>query len=90
MIKIIDNTKKTYYTIIKLKKITKKDVEKNKIRIIDQFDVEKGGYYETEEELVDKLDMSIADIKRDYAGIRCDMFREIEEEYNITEKLYTA
>jgi hypothetical protein len=60
------------------------------IRIIDQFDVEKGGYYETEEELVDEFDMSIADIKRDYAGIRCDMFREIEEEYNITEKLYTA
>lgn len=59
------------------------------IRILDQFDVDKGGYYEMEEELVDEFDMSIADIKRDYAGIRCDMFREIEEEYNITERHYT-
>ena len=48
------------------------------IRILDQFDVDKGGYYEMEEELVDEFDMSIA-----------DMFREIEEEYNITERHYT-
>lgn len=60
------------------------------IRIWNMFDVNKGGYYEIEEELVDEFDMSIADIKRDYAGIRCDMFKDIEEEYNITEKLYTA
>ena len=30
------------------------------------------------------------DIKKDYAGIRSALFRDIEEEYNITEKLYTA
>lgn len=33
--------------------------------------------------------MSIADIKKDYSGIRSDMFRDIEEEYNITERHYT-
>lgn len=59
------------------------------IRIWDQFDVDQGGYYKLEEELVDEFDMSIADIKKDYAGIRCDMFRDIEEEYNITERRYT-
>lgn len=59
------------------------------IRIWDMFDVDKGGYYEIEEELVDEFDMSIVDIKRDYAGIRCDMFKDIEEEYNITERNYT-
>lgn len=59
------------------------------ISIWDQFDVDQGGYYKLEEELVDEFDMSIADIKRDYAGIRCDMFKDIEEEYNITERHYT-
>lgn len=59
------------------------------IRIWDMFDVDQGGYYKLEEELVDEFDMSIADIKKDYAGIRCDMFRDIEEEYNITERRYT-
>ena len=60
------------------------------IRIWDMFDVDQGGYYKLEEELVDEFDMSIADIKKDYAGIRCDMFRDIEEEYNITERRYTV
>ena len=60
------------------------------ISIWDQFDVDKGGYYELEEELVDKFDMSIADIKKDYSGIRSDMFRDIEEEYNITERRYAV
>lgn len=59
------------------------------IRIWDMFDVDQGGYYKLEEELVDEFDMSIADIKKDYAGIRCDMFKDIEEEYNITERHYT-
>lgn len=60
------------------------------IRIWDMFDVDQGGYYKLEEELVDEFDMSIADIKKDYAGIRCDMFRDIEEEYNITERRYAV
>ena len=60
------------------------------IRIWDMFDVDQGGYYKPEEELVDEFDMSIADIKKDYAGIRCDMFRDIEEEYNITERRYAV
>ncbi|OFR41656.1 hypothetical protein HMPREF2887_05590 [Streptococcus sp. HMSC071H03] len=62
------------------------------IKIYDLYDVEyedeRGKYWNTETITIDEFVITDKDIEQEYSGILSDMWKELEETYNITNRKY--
>lgn len=61
------------------------------IRVFDVYEVEYedeyGTFWQREEVVIDRFTMTDKEIEKDYNGIYSAMWRELEEEYNITKAM---
>ncbi|GEB11601.1 hypothetical protein SEQ01_17920 [Streptococcus equinus] len=59
------------------------------IKIYDLYNIQdKDGFWSVKSETVDIFQITDKEIEEDYNGIPSRMWRELEEEYNITKKRY--